>query len=82
MWVWPPPVVGTLAFVRMRKVVRKKIRHQGDGIDVVADVNGVVAGNIGQRDSSTVGVSSKSRTRIVQRSGQARAKAASNREET
>lgn len=51
----------------MRKVVRRKIRQNQDGIDLVADVNAVIAVNSGEeggseRASSVQRVTQKSRS--------------------
>jgi hypothetical protein len=54
----------------MRKVFNRRIRRRSAGVDVAADVNAVVAVNTGEGGQE--GVSSKSRTRIVQRSGDAK----------
>jgi hypothetical protein len=51
--------------VKVRKVIRKRIRHDKDGVHIAGDINAVVAGNInegrGARSTST------SRQRIVQK---------------
>jgi hypothetical protein len=54
--------------MNLRKVINKRIRHAGKGVDVVGDVNAVIAANTGKR-GSTSHVSSKHNTRIVQRGG-------------
>jgi hypothetical protein len=51
----------------LRKVINKRIRHTAKGVDVVGDINAVVAANTGKRDSTHV--SSRQRTRIVQQGG-------------
>ena len=53
----------------MRKVVQKRVRRSGDGVNVVADVNAVVAASVGEQDATT-GVSRRQSVRIVQRNGQ------------
>ena len=52
------------------KVVRKTIRHRQDGIDVVGDINAVIAVNEGGEGRSVTSVTSSQR--IVQRSGRSR----------
>jgi hypothetical protein len=49
-----------------RKVIRKKIRHRGKGTSVDADINAVIATNVGEENSRT---HVRSKQRIVQRSG-------------
>jgi len=51
--------------VDIRRVIQKRIRRRGAGHDVAADVNAVVAANVGGKSSRTH-VSSKQR--VVQRS--------------
>jgi hypothetical protein len=36
-----------------RKVIRKAVRHKGDGIDVAADVNAVISANMGRGSTRT-----------------------------
>jgi len=48
-----------------RKVIRKRIRHDKDGVHVVGDVNAVISTNVGRPGQSS---SVSSRQRIVQRS--------------
>ncbi len=52
--------------MRVQKVIRKRIRHEGEGVQVAGDVNAVVSANVGQRGSRS---SVRSRQRIVQRAG-------------
>ena len=52
----------------MRKVVQKRIRHSGDGINLVADVNAVVATTVAKAGGET-GASRRQSLRIVQRGG-------------
>lgn len=49
----------------MRKVIRKRIRYDEDGVQVNGDVQATIAANVGQKGSRT---SVKSTQRIVQRS--------------
>jgi hypothetical protein len=37
--------------VRILKVIERRIRHKGDGIDLASDVSGVIAMNIGEGSS-------------------------------
>jgi len=50
--------------VRFRRIIRKQVRRSVDGGNVAADVNAVIAGNVGEGRAHTR-VSSKQR--IVQR---------------
>ena len=54
--------------MRIRKVIDKKIRSQREGVNVVGDIQGVIAANV--NEPGTTVVSSTSHNRIVQRSGQ------------
>jgi hypothetical protein len=54
--------------MNFRKVISKRIRRQEDGVQIAGDVNAVVSANVGKRGSSSH-VSSKQRSRVVQRSG-------------
>jgi hypothetical protein len=54
----------------MRKVFNKRIRRRSGGVDLAADINGVIAVNTGEGEQETV--SSNSRTRVVQRSRDAK----------
>ena len=49
----------------MRKVIRKRIRYDKDGVQVNGDVQATIAANVGRKGSRT---SVKSTQRIVQRS--------------
>ena len=51
----------------LRRVINKRIRHSAKGLDLVGDINAVIAANTGR--GSTSHVSSKQNTRIVQRGG-------------
>ena len=33
----------------IRKIINRRIRHSGDGVDVVGDVNAVIAANVNER---------------------------------
>jgi hypothetical protein len=50
--------------MNIRKVIRRRIRHQGKTAQVSGDVNAVIAANIGEEGGRT---STSSRQRIVQR---------------
>ena len=54
--------------MNFRRIFNKRIRHDGEGAQVAADLNAVVVGNVGKKGSSS-GVSSRQQTRVVQRSG-------------
>jgi hypothetical protein len=51
----------------VRKIVHKQIRHEGDGIHVVGDINAAIASGSGPGDVQHV--STRSVNRIVQRGG-------------
>ena len=53
--------------MRIRKVIDKKIRSRKNGMNVVGDIQGVIAANVNEPGTSIV--SSTSHNRIVQRSG-------------
>lgn len=55
--------------MKVRKVIRKRIRRNQGGIQVNADVDGVIAANVGE-EGSRQRVRSRSRQRIVQRTDQ------------
>jgi hypothetical protein len=50
----------------MRKVFNRRVRREEDGLNLAADINAVVAVTEGERGKNAV--SSKTRTRVVQRS--------------
>jgi len=51
----------------MRKVIRRRIRHDQDGVQISGDVQVVIATNIGEDDADAEATSTQ-RTRIVQSS--------------
>jgi hypothetical protein len=51
--------------MRFSKLIQRRIRKHGNGVDLVGDVNAVVAANVGESGAQT---SSSSTQRIVQRS--------------
>jgi hypothetical protein len=52
----------------VRKVVQKRIRRTGDGVNIVADVNAAVAATVGKSDGVAATTRRQSVT-IVQRNG-------------
>ncbi len=54
----------------MRKVIRKRIRHDEDGVQVSGDLHATIATNVGQKGTKT---SVTSTQRIVQRSSSRKA---------
>ena len=52
----------------MRKIVQKRIRRSGKGVNVVADVNAVVAASTGESGGATAATKRQSIS-IVQRNG-------------
>jgi hypothetical protein len=55
--------------VKIRKIIRKRIRHNKDGVQIAGDINAVVAANVEEGDSRS---HVSSHQRIVQRSGNAK----------
>jgi hypothetical protein len=55
--------------MKVRKVIRKRIRRNQGGVQLNADVDGVIAANVGEKGSRSR-VRSRSRSRIVQRTGE------------
>ena len=53
------PGRGENMLMQIRKVIQRRIRHSGPGVDLVGDVNAAVSANVGER-SSTSHVSSRS----------------------
>src|ERR671937_84797 len=61
--------------MNIRRIIERRIRHREEGIDVAADVNAVIAANVGEPGSVT---SASNRQRVVHRSrSQARAEGGS-----
>lgn len=54
--------------MNVKKIIDKAVRHRGGGSEIVGDVNAVVSANVGEKGSRNA-VSSRRRTRIVQRNG-------------
>lgn len=50
----------------MARSINRKIRHEGDGVQIAADVNVTIAGNVRESNQSQ---RVKSRQRVVQRNG-------------
>jgi hypothetical protein len=53
--------------MKLQKLIRRQIRHDGEGSHVVGDVNAAISANVNEPGPSHTHVSS--RQRIVQRSG-------------
>jgi hypothetical protein len=53
--------------MNIRKVIQRRIRHTGDGVDVAGDINAAISANVNEPGQSTH-VSSKQT--VVQRSGE------------
>jgi hypothetical protein len=51
----------------IRKIINRRLRHAGDGIDVVGDINAVISANVEER-GATSHVSSKQR--VAPKSGE------------
>ena len=51
--------------MQFTKFIQRRIRKQGNGVDLVGDVNAAIAANVGEPDAQTRVSSSQ---RIVQRS--------------
>jgi hypothetical protein len=54
--------------VKFRKIIQRRIGHHGKAVNAVGDVNAVISANVNE-GSSHSHVSTRSRQRIVQRSG-------------
>jgi hypothetical protein len=65
--------------IHVRKVIRKRIRRKEGGVDLAADIDAVIATNVGESGSSEA--RSESHQRIVQRSGRSKANEADDRDE-
>jgi hypothetical protein len=57
---------GSKKLVKINKVIQKRLRRRGDGVNIIGDVNATVAGNIGEGGTSRSRIAS--RQSIVQRS--------------
>jgi hypothetical protein len=55
--------------MNLRKLISKRIQHDGNGVNVAGDVNAVVSANVNEGPSATSKVSRSTHTRIVQRGG-------------
>ena len=55
--------------MNIRKVIQRRIRHSGEGVNAVGDINAVVAGNVNEPGPSRTHVSTRQSTRIVQKGG-------------
>ena len=51
--------------MRFSKLIQRRIRKHGNGVDLVGDVNAAIAANVGERGAHTT---TSSTQRIVQRS--------------
>jgi hypothetical protein len=51
--------------MQIKKIIQRRIRKHGNGVDVVGDVNAAIAANVGESGAHT---SSSSTQRIIQRS--------------
>jgi hypothetical protein len=54
--------------VNIRRIIQRRIRHAGKGVNAVGDFNAVTVASVNERNARTR-VSTRSRQRIVQRSG-------------
>ena len=52
--------------MNVRRLIQKRIRHEGGGLNVVSDVNAAISANVNEPGPSRTHVSS--RQRVVQRS--------------
>ena len=55
----------------MRRVIRRRVRSSRDGVNLVADVNAVVASQT-RRQGEHSATSARQQVRVVQRNGHAR----------
>ena len=53
--------------MNVRKIIQKRIRHRSGGVNVAADVNAAVAGNVSHGEGTQTNISSHQR--VVQRDG-------------
>jgi hypothetical protein len=51
--------------MRIKKLIQRRIRRHGNGVDLAGDVNAAIAANVGERGAHTHVSSSQ---RVVQRS--------------
>ena len=51
--------------MNVRKIIERRLRHRTDGVDLNADVNAVIAANVGERGSVTA---ASNKQRVVYRS--------------
>lgn len=57
--------------MKVRKLIQKRLRHEGSGVNLAGDVNAAVSANVNEPGPSHTHVSS--RQRVIQRSGRTRA---------
>jgi hypothetical protein len=55
--------------MNIRKIINRRFRHAGNGVQTAGDVNAVVSANVGEPRGSVSHTSSRRRSRVVQRSG-------------
>ena len=55
--------------MNFRKLINKKFRHAGEGVQAAGDVQAAIAANVGRKGSASK-MSTRQSTRIVQRSGE------------
>ncbi len=53
----------------MRKVFQKRVRHSGDGVNIVADINAVVVANTGKNGAGGASASRRQSFHVVQKDG-------------
>jgi hypothetical protein len=66
--VFPRFQTGNDTPVEIRKIVERRFRYQGRGVNAVGDISAVISANVGTGSSHSF-ASTESRQRIVQRSG-------------
>jgi hypothetical protein len=54
--------------MNIRKIIQRKIRSSGGGVNAVGDVDAAISANVGKSGRSSH-LSTRSRKRVVQRSG-------------
>lgn len=67
--------------MNIRKVIKKRIRHEGGGANVVGDITGAIAANVG-KDGGGGSTHVSSRQTIVQRDGATEVRSATAKEES
>ncbi len=65
--------------MKIQKVIKKRIRHEGGGANVVGEITGAIAANVG-KDGGSTHVSSHQK--VVQRDGTTEVRSETTKEES